>query len=76
MPTDASSQIKKEPKKKSMIAKTTKMKYGDFAGLKHCIKTNDRAIMDKPYRRKRKKIVPCVSPYILYTEIKNNKQYY
>ena len=53
------------------------MKNWDFARLKNCIKTNDSAIMDKPYRRSRKKIIaPSVSPYILSTEIKNNKQYY
>ena len=40
------------------------------------MKTNDSAILDKPYRKSRKKITPLVSSYIVSTEIKNNKQCY
>ena len=64
-----------------MVTMTTKMKRVGFSWIlvwdeNNGMKANDSVIMDKPYRKSRKKIItPSVSPYILISEIKNNKQY-
>ena len=57
-----------------MITIKPKMMY---TWLNNSVKTNDSVVMDKPYRKSRKKIImPSVSPYILNAEIKNTKQCY